>query len=135
VIPTAITAELDGRLLPGFTPDDMLAELRPIIGDEVEVEITQFNPGPPPDMGLYNTLADILRQADPQGIPIPIINPDVTDAAYFSRLGIQTYGFLPMNMPPDFDWWATIHNADERIPVAALEFGTNAVYQVLQRFG
>ncbi len=135
VIPTEITVELDGRLLPGFTPDDMLAELRPIIGDEVEIEITQFNPGPPPpDMGLYDTLADILRQADPQGIPIPIINPGVTDAAFFSRLGIQTYGFLPMNMPPDFDWWATIHNADERVPVSALEFGANAVYQALQRF-
>jgi acetylornithine deacetylase/succinyl-diaminopimelate desuccinylase-like protein len=135
VIPTEITVELDGRLLPGFTPDDMFAELRPIIGDDVDIEISQFNPGPPPpDMGLYDTLADILRQADPQGIPIPTLATGVTDAAFFSRLGIQTYGFLPMNMPPDFDWWATVHNADERIPVAALEFGTNAVYQALQRF-
>jgi len=136
VLPTEITVQLDGRLLPGCTPDDMLAELRPIIGDDVEIEITQFNPGPPPpDMALYDTLADILRQADPSGVPIPDMTPGVTDAAFFSRLGIQTYGFLPLNMPPDFEWWRTIHNADERVPVAALEFGTNALFSALQRFG
>jgi acetylornithine deacetylase/succinyl-diaminopimelate desuccinylase-like protein len=136
VIPTEITVQLDGRLLPGFTPDDMLAELRAIIGNEIEIEIEQFNPGPPPpDMTLYDMLADILRQADPTGVPIPTMATGVTDAAFFSRLGIQTYGFLPMNIPPDFDWWATIHNADERVPVAALDFGAQAVYSALQRFG
>jgi acetylornithine deacetylase/succinyl-diaminopimelate desuccinylase-like protein len=86
-------------------------------------------------MALYDTLADILRKADPSGAPIPDLTPGVTDAAFFSRLGIQTYGFLPLNMPPDFEWWRTIHNADERVPVPALEFGTNAVYSALQRFG
>lgn len=136
VIPTEIRVNLDGRLLPGFTPDDMLAELRAIIGDDVDIEIEQFNPGPPPpDMALYDMLADILRQADPDGVPIPTMATGVTDAAFFARLGIQTYGFLPLNMPPDFDWWATIHNADERVPVAALDFGTHAVYSALQRFG
>ena len=102
----------------------------------MDIEIEQFNPGPPPpDMALYDTLADILRQADPQGVPIPTLATGVTDAAFFARLGIQTYGFLPLNMPPDFNWWSTIHNADERVPLAALDFGTNAVYSALQRFG
>jgi acetylornithine deacetylase/succinyl-diaminopimelate desuccinylase-like protein len=136
VIPGEISVELDGRLLPGFTPDDMFAELRPIIGKEVGLEITQFNPGPPaPDMKLYDTLAGILGEMDAAGAALPIVNPGVTDAAFFGRLGIQTYGFLPLNMPSDFNWWQTIHNADERVPVAALEFGTEAVYRVLRRFG
>jgi len=136
VIPSEISLELDGRLLPGFTPDDMLAELRAIIGSEVEIEIMQFNPGPPPpDMGLYDTLADILREMDGDGAPVPEVNPGVTDAAFFGRLGIQTYGFLPLDMPPGFHWWETIHNADERVPVDSLEFGTTAVYRALQRFG
>lgn len=29
----------------------------------------------------------------------------------------------------------TIHAADERIPVDAIEFGANAIYRVLQRVG
>ena len=136
VIPGEISIELDGRLLPGFTPDDMFAELHPIIGKEVELEIMQFNPGPPaPDMKLYDTLAGILGEMDSAGAAVPIVNPGVTDAAFFGRLGSQTYGFLPLNMPSDFNWWQTIHNADERVPVAALEFGAEAVYQVLRRFG
>jgi acetylornithine deacetylase/succinyl-diaminopimelate desuccinylase-like protein len=34
-------------------------------------------------------------------------------------------------MPPGFDGWSTIHDADERIPVDALEFGTEAIYRAL----
>ena len=58
----------------------------------------------------------------------------MTDGRFFSRLGIQTYGFLPMNLPADFNFSATIHAADERVPAAAVEFGAQAVYQALQRF-
>jgi hypothetical protein len=40
-----------------------------------------------------------------------------------------------MSLPEDFDFYSSIHAADERVPVAALDFGTDAVYKVLQRFG
>ena len=30
---------------------------------------------------------------------------------------------------------ATIHAADERIPIEALQFGTKAVFMALQRYG
>jgi acetylornithine deacetylase/succinyl-diaminopimelate desuccinylase-like protein len=39
---------------------------------------------------------------------------------------------LPMDLPEGLI--NTIHAADERVPVEAVEFGTNAVYTVLQRF-
>jgi acetylornithine deacetylase/succinyl-diaminopimelate desuccinylase-like protein len=38
-----------------------------------------------------------------------------------------------MQLPPDFNFTQTFHAADERIPVEALEFGTNAIYEVLRR--
>jgi acetylornithine deacetylase/succinyl-diaminopimelate desuccinylase-like protein len=40
-----------------------------------------------------------------------------------------------MRLPPGFDFWKTIHAADERVPVDALEFGTTAIQRVLERFG
>jgi acetylornithine deacetylase/succinyl-diaminopimelate desuccinylase-like protein len=136
VIPSEVSVELDGRLLPGFGPDDMIAELGPIIGDDVELEVAHYDPGPKaPDMGLFDTLADILREADPGGVPVPLLISGTTDGRLFSRLGIQTYGFLPMQLPQDLDFISTIHGADERIPVEAVSFGTNAIYQLLQRFG
>ena len=130
-----VVLELGGLLLPGYGPDDLMAELRHLIGDEVELELVRYDPGPSePDMGLFNTLADILREADPGSVPFPQLSPAITDARFFSQLGIQTYGFTPMKLPPDFDFIGTIHAADERIPLDAVRFGTEAIYQVLQRY-
>jgi len=57
-----------------------------------------------------------------------------TDARLYNRLGIQTYGFQPVKLPPDIQIEQLAHSADERIPVDALEFSTNAIYKLLQRF-
>ncbi len=136
VIPSEVTVELDGRLLPGYHPDDMVAELHQIVGDDIEIEVVLHDPGPTePDMGLFDLLAGILRQADPDGIPLPFLLSGCTDARFFSQLGIQTYGFLPMTLPEDFNFSQTIHAADERIPVEAIDFGANAIYELLQCFG
>ncbi len=136
VIPSAITLEMDGRLLPGYGPDHMMAELRQITDEDLELELIRHDPCPAePDMGLFDTLATILREADARGVVAPLMVPAVTDGRFFSRLGIQTYGFTPMDLPADFNFAQMAHAADERIPVEAVEFGTNAIYQVLLRYG
>lgn len=136
VIPSEITIELDGRLLPGCTPIDMVNELRTVVGEDVDLEVVRHDAGPStPQMALFGTLADVLRELDPAGISIPLLLAGVTDARFFSRLGIQTYGWLPQNLPAGFDFLKTIHGADERIPAEALDFGTEAIYRALQRFG
>ncbi|MCC6985673.1 MAG: M20/M25/M40 family metallo-hydrolase [Anaerolineales bacterium] len=136
VIPSEISVELDGRLLPGQTPDDMLHELRAIVGDDVQLDLIQFDPGPAePDMSLFNKLADVLKESDPEGIPIPLLLSGVTDGRFFSQIGIQTYGYLPMTLPEDFNFSQIIHAADERVPAAAIEFGAQVIYKALRRFG
>lgn len=61
--------------------------------------------------------------------------PSPTDARHYARLGIQTYGFLPMKLPADLPFTKLTHAADERIPVDALGFGIDAIYRVLGRYG
>ncbi|HEY5729550.1 MAG TPA: M20/M25/M40 family metallo-hydrolase [Anaerolineales bacterium] len=135
VIPSEVSVELDGRLLPGFKPEDMLSELQQIVGKDVEFEVIRHDPGPAePNMELFDTLGDILREADPTGIPIPFLLSGVTDARFFSQLGIQTYGYLPMTLPDDLNFSSLIHAANERIPADAVEFGAQAIYKALQRF-
>ena len=103
VIPSEVSVELDGRLLPGLSPDDMIKDLRQVIGDEVELEMIRYEPGPAePNMGLFDELAGVLQDADPGAIPLPLLLPAFSDARIFSRLGIQTYGFTPMKLPPGF---------------------------------
>lgn len=135
VIPSEISFEIDGRLLPGYHPDDMIAELGAVLGSQVELHLIRHDPCPAkPDMSLFQDLGAILREADPEGTPVPLLLTAVTDARFFSRLGIQTYGFLPMKLPTGFDFARTIHGTDERIPVDALEFGTAAILKAMQGY-
>ena len=135
VVPSEIELELDGRALPGFSPEQLIAELHDLAGDDIEVELVRHDPGPAaPDLGLFETLAGVIRELDPEGIPIPLLQIGVTDGRFFSQAGVQTYGFLPMRLPEGFDFTKLIHAADERIPVDAVEFGAEAVWRAVQRF-
>jgi acetylornithine deacetylase/succinyl-diaminopimelate desuccinylase-like protein len=135
VVPSEIELELDGRALPGVSPEQLIAELQTLVGRDVELELVRHDAGPAePDLGLFETLAGVIRELDPEGIPIPLLQIGVTDGRFFSRAGVQTYGFLPMRLPEDFAFAKLIHAADERIPVDALEFGAEAVFRAIQRF-
>jgi acetylornithine deacetylase/succinyl-diaminopimelate desuccinylase-like protein len=135
VVPSEIELELDGRALPGFSPEQLIGEVQALIGDDVELEVVRHDPGPSaPDLGLFDTLAGVIRELDPEGIPVPLLQIGVTDGRFFSRAGVQTYGFLPMRLPEGFRFEKLIHAADERIPVEALEFGAEAVWRAVQRF-
>jgi len=134
VIPGEIEVRFDGRLLPGFRPEDLVRELRRTVGPDIGFEVVRYEPGPAGvDMGLFPVLAAILKEMDPAGIPVPMLQPASTDGRHFAKLGIQTYGFLPMNLPPGFDFTVTIHGANERIPVECLEFGSRAIRAALRR--
>ncbi len=136
VIPGEVSVGLDCRLLPGFGPEDVFAELRAAGGVDVELEVVRHDPGPPaPDMGLYETLAEVLRELDPSAKPVPLLLVGVTDGRHLARVGIQTYGFLPMQLPPELRFLELVHAENERIPVETVEFGTTAIRRVLERFG
>ena len=135
VIPSETSIGLDGRLLPGFTLKDMENEIHTLLGTDYDLEVVEFDPGPSaPDMGLFDTLSSVINEQDALGIAVPYVMSGVTDARFFTRLGIQTYGFTPLQLPDDFSFIGTIHAADERVPVNALEFGTRAIYSAMQKF-
>jgi acetylornithine deacetylase/succinyl-diaminopimelate desuccinylase-like protein len=135
VVPAEISLEIDCRLLPGFGPEDIFAELRALTGVEVELEAIRHDPSPAePDLTLFGTLSDVLHELDPGAKPIPVLLPGVTDGRFFARLGIQTYGFTPMQLPPDLRFAELIHAEDERVPAAAIEFGAEAIGRLLERF-
>ncbi len=135
VIPAQIELELDCRLLPGFGPEDLLAELRPLAGDDIELEVFRYEQCPQTqDLVLFDSLAGVLRELDPGAKPMPLLLAGVTDARFFARLGIQTYGFLPMQLPADLRFIELIHAADERVPAATLEFGAGAISRVISRY-
>ncbi len=135
VIPSEIVVDLDGRVLPGFGPDHMLEEVGAIIGDDIELEVSRFDIGPSePDMSFFDGLADVLRELDPDGVPVPMLMPAVTDGRHLSPLGIQTYGFMPLSFPAEFPLDRLAHAADERVPADAVLFGAEAIFRAIERY-
>jgi acetylornithine deacetylase/succinyl-diaminopimelate desuccinylase-like protein len=113
----------------------MESEMQVLLGTDFELELLEHDPGPSaPDMGLFEVLGGVIKDLDPQGVAVPYVMSGVTDARFFTKLGIQTYGFTPLQLPDDFSFIGTIHAANERVPVVALDFGVRAVFNALQIF-
>lgn len=138
VIPSAIELKMDCRLLPGFGPEDMIREIRQLLGrPDLDFRVVRFDPVPArQDMGMFGLLEGILRSLDPDmAAAVPLLVSGGTDGRYFSNLGIQTYGFTPMRLPEGMEFMQLAHAADERVPIEALEFGVRAMYNLLERYG
>jgi len=135
VIPTEVSVDLDGRALPGTSPADLVTELEALAPGLSTFELVHEEPSvaAQPDLSLLPLLANVVRERDPGSVPIPMLLPGYTDARYVSKLGIQTYGFLPMRLPPHITT-ALIHAADERVPAEALEFGVQCLSDVINRY-
>jgi acetylornithine deacetylase/succinyl-diaminopimelate desuccinylase-like protein len=137
VVPGVAEAEVDGRFLPGQTAADLVAEVRRVVGDDLEIEVLREMPPveTEPHSDLWDLMVDALRRADPEGVAIPCCVPGFTDAKSWARLGCRSYGFMPLRFPDDGTRFGDLyHGHDERIPVDGLRWGTSVLYDVVRRF-
>jgi acetylornithine deacetylase/succinyl-diaminopimelate desuccinylase-like protein len=133
VIPSTAEALVDTRVLPGGA-EEVLAVVDQLLGPDVRREfVTHGEPVQAPlDSPWFAAMAAALRAEDPDAVVVPYCLGGGTDAKAFSALGIPCYGFGPLGLTADegYDHRAMAHGVDERVPVAALEFGA----RVLDRF-
>jgi acetylornithine deacetylase/succinyl-diaminopimelate desuccinylase-like protein len=140
VIPGEATIELDCRILPGTTEEAMRATVIDRLGPELaaacDVELVLFGaPVDAPASGeLYDTLAQVVREHDPDGIPLPFMVPFATDAKHTVKLSVPTYGFSPLLLDPDERFLERFHGVDERVGLAALRWGLPVLYDAVRRF-
>jgi acetylornithine deacetylase/succinyl-diaminopimelate desuccinylase-like protein len=135
VVPSLVEIKMDGRVLPEISNNQFIEEVRQLAGNEVEIKIIQNEEiNFPLDYGLFNFLKSILLNMDRDASVIPFLLPGSTDGRFFSKLNIQTFGFIPMDLPKEFNFLNMIHGEDERIPIKCLHFGTEAIYQLLKQF-
>lgn len=134
VIPSSATAELDCRYLPGRW-EEFLGELHAALGDGVEVRELARTLGLSPvasgsDASVFAAASAALRTEDATARVSPFMLSGGTDATHLQRLGIECFGFNPLLLPQDLDFWSLFHGIDERIPLESLHFST----RVLDRF-
>jgi acetylornithine deacetylase/succinyl-diaminopimelate desuccinylase-like protein len=132
VIPGEATACVDGRVLPGFDRE-FTAALDELIGPDVAWEYLhrEVPLQAPHDAAVVRAMTAALLAEDPGGTVVPYCMSGGTDAKQFSRLGMAGYGFTPLLLPEDFDYYEMFHGVNERVPVAALEFSVRVVTRFL----
>jgi acetylornithine deacetylase/succinyl-diaminopimelate desuccinylase-like protein len=140
VIPGTAEIELDCRTLPGTDETAMRAELRRRVGEklwsrmDVECELVGQPVEAPLDGPIYPLLEQLLKDHDPEAVPLPFLAPYATDAKHLARIGVPTYGFSPLRMGPEDSFLALMHGDDERIGVEALRWGLPVLWDAVGRF-
>ena len=133
VIPQSASAMVDGRFLPGH--ENQLQEtIKNLAGDEIEIEILTRDialevefAGP-----LVKAMCNAISGEDSAGIPVPYLMSGGTDNKALHDLGIVGYGFSPLKLPKDLDFFALFHGVDERVPIDGLKFGVRVLYEFLE---
>lgn len=135
VIPAEAAAQVDCRVLPGTTPEELEREVRAVVGDDVELEFQPMSPAleSDPASPLFEIIGDTVAQHEKGGVVVPGLITGGTDAKRLQSLGVKVYGFVPTRYEgPAMSGLG--HNHNERVSVDNLEFGTRILFDVVNRF-
>jgi acetylornithine deacetylase/succinyl-diaminopimelate desuccinylase-like protein len=132
VIPGEAIAYVDGRYLPGHA-DTFVPAVQGVVGERVAVETYISQPALEYafEGDLVDAMTVALHSQDPDAHIAPFVMSGGTDAKAWDKLGITSYGFVPLRLPADLDFTALFHGVDERVPVASLEFGSKVFDELL----
>jgi acetylornithine deacetylase/succinyl-diaminopimelate desuccinylase-like protein len=132
VIPGEAIAYVDGRNLPGHA-DTFVPAVQGVVGERVAVETYISQPALEYafEGDLVDAMTVALHSQDPDAHIAPFVMSGGTDAKAWDKLGITSYGFVPLRLPADLDFTALFHGVDERVPVASLEFGAKVFDELL----
>ncbi len=140
VIPGEACAEIDGRLAPGQTAEDLVGELKTILDRvprcDYTLEVLETSPPVsfPSNTPLFSAIQKSLESADPGSHVVPSIIQGFTDSKNYATLGATCYGFYPLQMPEDLDFASLFHGHNERIPIEGFHWGIEVLTTMLTGF-
>lgn len=136
VIPATAEAEINARNLPGVGRQQLLAEIRNIVGDEVELVDGRYHDALefdiPDDDALFSAARYAIQRHDAEGYLVPYLSCGGTDAPFLAPLGVKTIGFTPMQPDPAGMVLQLAHSSNERISVANLSFGVQVLLDTIR---
>jgi acetylornithine deacetylase/succinyl-diaminopimelate desuccinylase-like protein len=131
VIPDTVELQVDVRTLPGQTSDDVRALLEEAIGpdlaDRVQIEFQaeDRSSASPVETPLWESLERMGQRFYEGSAIVPFLTVGATDARFFRRLGITSYGFGMFSERMTFeDYGVMFHGDDERVDVDSLRLST-----------
>ena len=134
-LPQSATANVNCRIFPGTSIEDVRKTLQDVAGKNVEVK-TIGSPVSSEASPLRPDVVDAVTRAVHTLYPnieiVPNQSSGATDGMYFRNAGIPTYGVGGMFMK-DSDAFA--HGLDERVPVKGFYDGLSYWYTLLKDVG
>jgi succinyl-diaminopimelate desuccinylase len=120
IIPDLFEINLNYRFAPGRTPEDVVSELRDLVGDRAEVELiaTDLSPAGRPHAGH-----PLVLHLAACGVPLVEVKQAWTDVARFDSIGVPAVNFGPGTQ-------AQAHQRNEYTELPPLYQG----YAILERF-
>ena len=141
VIPDSAEVDIDIRTIAGDDGPKVREMLREAIGDELwnDVEITAEGDNPasesPTRTPLWDTLTKVTQKLVPGAETIPFLIVGATDARYFRRKGVTSYGYGLMSERISFkDFTKMFHGNNERIDQESLRLSTELFEQTARAF-
>ncbi len=134
-LPQRAMANVNCRIFPGTTPDEVRQTLIGIV-DDPKIAITMpdsrsevMKQAPPLTPQIMGPITAVAAKIWP-GVPvIPVLTAGATDGAFMTPVGIPTYGVTGMFGDPDGNG---VHGLNERIRVSSLYNGRDFLYDLVK---
>ncbi len=137
VVPKRATAAVNFRILPGETPDDVLARVRDVIDDpEIEIHSDAWSEAPRPgSVGGpgYRVLSEAVHEIYPEAVIVPGMLLGATDTRHYADIVDDAYRFLGAIVTRA--QITGVHGTDERIGVESMANAVRLQAEVLRRAG
>lgn len=138
VIPTAASATINFRILPGTSIEQLISHIQQTINDEsIQIELGEFYSEPSHVSSIethgYATINKTIREVFPEAITAPNLLIAATDGRHYSEICKNIYRFLPVYLSPDNI--KAIHGINECIAVHDFENAIRFYVQLIRNCG
>jgi acetylornithine deacetylase/succinyl-diaminopimelate desuccinylase-like protein len=137
VVPSEATANLNIRMLPGHSINELMGQFVKIVNDpQIKFQLAPDSGenSPPSELTtpLYQTIERLTPQEFPGAITVPILGTGATDSSSLRLHKVQAYGLEPFPMLEEDS--SRVHADNERIPIDGFHKGVAFLYHVVSDF-
>ena len=133
VIPSQVAAIIDCRLLPGTTPEQLLAELKELTKDIEGIEFEVSNGDAANESTWEDPFFDALARhavgTRTDAVAGPVLSPGYTDSLLARPKGTRAYGMVPFEVTQEE--LATMHGRNERVSKQNLTRGLEVLFRAV----
>jgi acetylornithine deacetylase/succinyl-diaminopimelate desuccinylase-like protein len=132
-LPQLAEAQVNCRIMPGETVDEVKATLARVLADD-QIKLTPTDHGAPSEPSklsedIVGAIEKLSREYWPGAVVLPVMSTGATDGSYLRNAGIPTYGHS--GLANDIND-VRIHGRDERIPVKSFYEGDEYLYRLVK---